>query len=445
MAEWRSPQEWSQWMDWLAAGLHGRCRWRLPILITGILFAQGRRTVSSWLRAAGISDDFRDYYYFLAAVGRKTEILATRLLVLLLSRLPVGDRLLFGLDDTPTKRYGPKVQGAGIHHNPTPGPADQKYLYGHIWVTLAWIVRHPLWGTIGLPLWAMLYVRAKDIGKIPKKYKWPFQTKLILAARLVEWAANIVQAAGKSLWIVADGAYAKRPFLKRAAAAGVVVVSRLRKDAALRDVPPKLKKGQRRPRGRPRKYGKNRFSLAKRAGQTRGWKTIRCRLYGERVTKRYKTFLATYRPASGLIRVVLVKEDDRWEAFFSTDPSASVVEILEAFADRAAIEQNFHDVKEVWGTGQQQVRNLWANLGVYHLNLWMQTLVELWAWKKPKRQICDRSASPWDNPGRRPSHADRRKALCRNMIEEQLLAISRAWWLPRIILALVKQLTKIAI
>jgi hypothetical protein len=432
-------------MDWLAAGLHGRCRWRLPILITGILFAQGRRTVSSWLRAAGISDDFRDYYYFIAAVGRKTEILATRLLVLLLSRLPIGDRLLFGLDDTPTKRYGPKVQGAGIHHNPTPGPADQKYLYGHIWVTLAWIVRHPLWGTIGLPLWAMLYVRAKDIGKIPKKYKWPFQTKLILAARLVEWAGSIVQAAGKSLWIVADGAYAKRPFLKRAAAAGVVVVSRLRKDAALRDVPPKLKKGQRRPRGRPRKYGKNRFSLAKRAGQTRGWKTIRCRLYGEWVTKRYKTFLATYRPAGGLIRVVLVKEDDRWEAFFSTDPSASVVEILEAFADRAAIEQNFHDVKEVWGTGQQQVRNLWANLGVYHLNLWMHTLVELWAWKKPKRQICDRSASPWDNPGRRPSHADRRKALCRNMIEEQLLAISRAWWLPRIILALVKQLAKIAI
>jgi hypothetical protein len=307
MAEWECPQEWSEWIDWLAAGVHGRCRWRLPILLIGILFAQGRRTVSSWLRAAGVSDDFSDYYYFIAAVGRKTEIVATRLLVLLLSRLPVGDRLLFGLDDTPTKRYGPKVQGAGIHHNPTPGPADQKYLYGHIWVTLAWIVRHPLWGTIGLPLWAMLYVRAKDIGKIPKKYKWPFQTKLILAARLVEWAAKIVQAAGKSLWIVADGAYAKRPFLRRAAAAGVVVVSRLRKDAALRDLPPKLKKGQRRPRGRPRKYGKNRISLAKRAGQTRGWKTVRCLLYSEWVTKTYKTFLATYPPAGGLIRVVLVK------------------------------------------------------------------------------------------------------------------------------------------
>jgi len=445
MGEWQCPQEWSQWMDWLAAGLHGRCRWRLPILMLGILFAQGRRTVSSWLRAAGVSDDFGDYYYFVAAVGRKTEILATRLLVLLLSRLSVGDRLLFALDDTPTKRCGPQVQGAGIHHNPTPGPADQKYLYGHIWVTLAWVVRHRLWNTIGLPLWAMLYVRAKDIGKIPKVYKWPFQTKLILAARLVEWAAKIVHAAGKSLWIVADGAYAKRPFLQRAAAAGVVVVSRLRKDAALCDVPPKLKKGQRRPRGRPRKYGKNRISLAKRAGQRRGWNEVRCLLYGEWVTKTYKTFLATYRPAGGLIRVVLVKEDHGWHAFFATDPSASVVDILEAFADRAAIEQDFHDVKEVWGAGQQQVRNLWANIGVYHLNLWMHTLVELWAWDQPKDHVCDRRASPWDDPTRRPSHADRRKSLCRTMIEEQLSAITRCWWLPRIFLALVRQLTRIAI
>src|SRR5262245_34794991 len=36
-------------------------------------------------------------------------------------------RLTFALDDTPTERYGPKVQGAGVHHNPTPGPADGAY------------------------------------------------------------------------------------------------------------------------------------------------------------------------------------------------------------------------------------------------------------------------------------------------------------------------------
>ena len=114
MATWRCPQQWSEWVEWLGAGLHGRCRWRLPILLSGILFATGRRTVASWLRAAGIRSEFSDYYYFIAAVGRKAKPLATQLLLLLLRHLPSGDHLLFALDDTPTKRYGPKVQGAGI-------------------------------------------------------------------------------------------------------------------------------------------------------------------------------------------------------------------------------------------------------------------------------------------------------------------------------------------
>ena len=69
-----------------------------------------------------------------------------------------GDHLLFALDDTPTPRYGPYVQGAGLHHNPSPGPAGEKLVYGHLWVTLAWAVRHPLAAALCLPLRALLYV-----------------------------------------------------------------------------------------------------------------------------------------------------------------------------------------------------------------------------------------------------------------------------------------------
>ena len=81
---WQCPNEGSEWSEWLAAGLHARNRWRLPVLLVGILFARGRRTVTTWLRAAGISDDFADYYYFLASGGRNTESVATRLLALVL-------------------------------------------------------------------------------------------------------------------------------------------------------------------------------------------------------------------------------------------------------------------------------------------------------------------------------------------------------------------------
>jgi hypothetical protein len=440
---WQCPEDWSEWSQWLAAGLHARNRWRLPVLLVGILFAHGRRTVTTWLQAAGVSDDFQDYYYFLAALGRKTRFVASQLLRLLLRTLPLGDRILAVLDDTPTKRYGPYVEGADIHHNPTPGPADQKYLYGHIWVTLSLAVRHPRFGALTLPLRAMLYVRRKTMAKIPKWRDWTFATKLVLGARLVEWIAPIVQQAGKTLWIVVDGGYVKAPFLKRALRSGATVVGRLRKDAALRDLPPKLRRGKPR-RGRPPKYGKNKIRLAKRAAHREGWKAAQCSVYGQTVTKLYKTFLATYRPTGGVIRVVIVEEDHDWYPFFSTDPNATAVEIIKAFGDRATIEQDFHDVKEVWGAGQQQVRNIWTNLAVYHLNLWMHTLVELWSWTRPHSKLCDRSQSPWDDPNRRPSHADRRKALQRQIMEHELSMLTAVRRLPRKILQLTQRLMGLA-
>jgi hypothetical protein len=441
---WQPPEDWSQWSQWLAAGLHARNRWRLSVLLMGILFAHGRRTVTAWLRAAGVSVDYQDYYYFLAALGCKTHAVATQLLLLLLRTVPLPDRLLVVLDDTPTKRYGPHVEGADVHHNPTPGPADQKYLYGHIWVTLSLAVRHPCFGALALPLRAMLYVRHKTIATIPKWRGWTFATKLVLAARLVEWIAPIVKNAGKTLWIVVDGGYVKAPFLKRALRAGVTVIGRLRKDAALRDLPRKLPRGRRRGPGRPPTYGRNKISLAKRAAHRHGWQAAKCTVYGKAVTKLYKTFLATYQPTGGVIRVVIVEEDHDWFPFFSTDPNATAVEIIEAFADRATIEQDFHDVKEVWGAGQQQVRNIWTNLAVYHLNLWSHTLVELWSWSRPHDQLSDRSQSPWDDADRRPSHADRRKALRRQIVKHELSTIVSVQRLPRKILDLAKRLMHLA-
>ena len=132
---WKCPDNWSEWRQWLAAGLHARNRWRLPVLLIGMLFANGRRTVTSWLRAAGVSDDF--------------PCLA---------------------------------------------------------------LRHPKWGPLALPLQAMLYVRRKTMASIPPWRHWRFATKLQLAARWVEWIVPILKKAGKTVWIVVDGGYTKRPF-----------------------------------------------------------------------------------------------------------------------------------------------------------------------------------------------------------------------------------------
>jgi hypothetical protein len=419
MATWKLPSELTGWIEPLTRVLDARNAWRLLPLMGGMLLAGGRQTVSSWLRSGELGDDYRAYYYFLGSLGRKVKVLAFLLLRQALDVLAPGPRLLFALDDTPTQRYGPLVEGAGIHHHPTPGPAGHKYLSGHVWVTLSWLVRHTLWGTIGLPLLACLYVRQKNLPKLAARYGLSFQTKLQQAAGLVEWLAEAVQDLNKELWVVTEGAYAKKPFLDRARKAGVRVVSRLRKDAALWSVPKPVAAGRRGP-GRPRKYGRQRIRLAQRAGHRGGWQEGLFHLYGREQPRRYKTFLATYKPAGGRIRVVLVKEDDgSWRAYFCTDPNATVAAILAAVADRSAIEQNFHDLKEVHGTGQQQVRNYWANMAAYHLTLWWHTLIELWAWHQPASALRDRRNSPWDDAGRRPSHGDRRKALRRQTLQEE--------------------------
>jgi hypothetical protein len=115
----------------------------------------------------------------------------------------------------------------------------------------------------------------------------------------------------------------------------------------------------------------------------------------------------------------LVKERKSWVAFFCTDPEAMVSQILEAIADRAALEQVFHDIKEVHGAGQQQLRNYWANIAAFNMNLWLHSLIELWAWDKPHDELSDRTASPWDDPTRRPSHADRRNALRHHCLKNE--------------------------
>ena len=412
----------------LAAALDPRSATRYAQLLAAALVACGRRTVTAWIRAAGRHSDFRACYTTIAAAGRRADTLARRLVQDVLRPGPLLQRLLrvdLALDDTPTPRYGPHVQGAGIHHNPTPGPAGSAYVYGHVWVTLALLLRHPLWGVLALPLLARLDIRKTDLSSIDPAHRPAFRTKLELAVELVEWAKTCFSFLGLKLRVVVDGAYAKRAFLGPVLRAGVVVVSRLPSNAALYDQPPPRRPGQ---RGRPRVRGA-RLSLRHRAAAPGGWQTGTFQLYGAAQEKRYKTFVALWPPAGGLLRVVLVREDEgSWRAYFCTDPTATVADILEVVADRFTIETAFRDLKEIVGAGQQQTRFHGANVGSYHTCLWALTLTEVWAWERSGAALLgQRSASPWDRAERRPSHADKRRAFRRELLGAELTAVCQPY------------------
>ena len=135
---------------------------------------------------------------------------------------------------------------------------------------------------------------------------------------LLTWFVKTLRTLGveAKVWLAVDGAYAARPFLLPTLDLGIVVVSRLRKDACFYDLPPKPNPHQ---RGRHRIYGKNKISLAKRAANKKGWQTISYHCRGVEVTRQYKTFLATSELVSGPFmpmrvgRVVIVRfEDGGW-------------------------------------------------------------------------------------------------------------------------------------
>ena len=412
------------WFSRLASALDPRSGPRLAWLLVGAILARGRRAVTSWVRAAGLSDEYRPCYTTVAAAGNRADAVAARLVHEVVKPLvAAAGRLTFAIDDTPTERYGRRVQGAGVHHNPTPGPAGSPFVYGHVWVVLGLLAAHPAWGAIALPLLARLYVREKNLAGIAPACRPPFRTKLEMAVELVRWAKVWLGMLGKPVWVVADGAYARAPFLKPMRTLAVTVVSRLRKDAALWTVPGPRPQHRRGPR---RIYGERRIDLAKRGGQRRGWSTGTFTLYGKPTEKRYKTFEATWRPAGGAIRVVLVDEPKGWVAFFCTDTAATVADILVAVAGRFSLEVTFRDLKEVVGAGQQQVRLVRANVGAFHLCLWTFTMTEAWAWDRAGNGLVGhRSASPWDDESRRPSHADKRRAWRRELLGAEIRAALR--------------------
>ena len=344
-ANWKCPNDFTEWSKWLAAGLHARNRWRLPVLLTGILFAVGLRHVASWLRAVGVSDDFQAYYYFLAALERKAASVATQLFLLLLRTLPLPDRLL-AVIMTPHQAVWPEGRRGGhppqSHARPCQPEVSLWTHLGHPVVGLA----ASAGGRDGLALACHAVCSPEDDSRGPRKQGWRFRTKLELAAHLVEWITTLVKKAGKTLWVVVDGGYTKGPVVEPGVATGTTVIGRFRKDAALRTC---LRHcglaGDTDAAGQH--LWETQHSFAKRAGQNQGWQTMDCTLYGETIPRFTRGSSQPIDPAAKMIRVVFVKEEHDCFAFCSTNPEASMVEIVEAFTDRATIERDFHDMGEV--------------------------------------------------------------------------------------------------
>jgi hypothetical protein len=91
------------------------------------------------------------------------------------------------------------------------------------------------------------------------------------------------------------------------------------------------------------------------------------------------------------------------------------------------------------------VRFVWANVGAFHVCLWAFTMTEAWAWDRAEAGLVGhRSASPWDDETRRPSHADKRRAWRRALLGDEIRAALRPGASEREIHAVAERLLNLA-
>ncbi len=378
-------------------------------LAAGFLAQTGRRTVCGMLAGAGLSrlwPHHRAHRFFSHARwdSQALGLALARLVVALL--VPAGEPVLVAVDDTLFRRTGRKVHAIGwFHDGSAKGPRPVGL--GNNWVIAAVIVRLPFMSRpVALPAQARLV--HKDVKPAPA-------SRLVLARQMISELAAALP--GRAIHVVADAAYAGKEL--RRLPATVTWTTRLRKDAALYQLPgPRTGK-----RGRPRVKGPRLPSLKDQA-RTAAFAPVTVTRYGTTATIQAAVITCLWHGAFGArpVQVILIRDRSRSGhdlALATTDLAASPRKVIERYASRWSIEVAIEDAKQLFGAGQARNRLPAAVHRTIPFTLACQSLAVLWyavAGHDPGDADERRARAPWYRTKAEPSTSDMIAKLRRVLI-----------------------------
>ena len=434
------------WFSRLASALDPRSAPRLAWLLVGAVLARGRRTVTSWIRAAGLSGEYRPCYT--TVVGRREADRPHRRPPGPRGRQAAGGRRR-PADVRPGRHPDRAVRAARARGRGPPQPdprAGRRPVRVRARVGRPRAARRATRRGASSPsrCWPGCTSGEKNLAGIAPKHRPAFRTKLELAVELMRWASAWLGFLGKPLWVVADGAYAKAPFLKPMRALG----------GDGRQPAPEGRGPVDRARGRGRSTAAARTGSTGSSGSTwrsgpgsgAGGRPGRSPCTGSRRRSgTRRSWRRGGRPA-GAIRVVLVDEPKGWVAFFCTDPAATVADILGCVADRFCAGDRVpgREGSRRGGPAAGAVR-AGERRGVPRVPVDVHD--DRGVGLGPGRGGAGRATGPrrpWDDEPRRPSHADKRRAWRRELLGDEIRAVLRPGLTEREIQAAAERLLNLA-
>ena len=405
-------EAWRDLFMWMAPAFTAPSSELFAHLMTAWVLLPGRHTITRmWRVMEPRTRSFHDAYHRFVRCGRWNLHEFWRLLSLLLVPVfyPVGIIPLI-VDDTVAKKTGRKISGAGIFRDAVRSTRNKVVYAWGLNIVLLVVPLHAPWGgePLGLPVNLRLY--RKNSGK----------THLDLVAEMVrelaEWFPD------REFHLTGDGAYA--PLAGRNLSR-THVTSRLRRDAALYDLPAPRHKGQ---KGRPAKKGPRLPALAQIAAAltpaewTQAQVLVRGSVRQLLLYSRQVLWYDVLRDRPILLVIVRdptgVQPDDY---FFTTDLADAAAQVVSRYGDRWCVEDSFRNAKQFIGLEDPQTRKGSGPERAVALAFWSYAAVWVWyirvhgterTWAK----------LPWYSQKRTPSFPDALAALRRQLWRQRISA-----------------------
>lgn len=376
-------------------------------IITGWILCTTRRTVTAMIPLADpLFRRAHDAYHRFFPDGKFSLAKLWKILArMLVARFAAKGIIQLALDDTLFHRSGRKVNGAGYWRDAVRSTKTKiVYAWGLNLVVLTLQVQPP-WGgePLGLPINMRLH-RKKEKSLIE------------LATEMIEEVAGWF--AQRKFRVVADGFYASLAGLN---IINTTIISRMRCDASLYELPPKRKSKS---RGRPRKRGKALPKPKAMASRVRKWTKVKFIARGCETTRLvHSRKVLWYNVSKSPVLLVISRDPagkEKDDFFFTTDVNMKVGDVLAAYADRWAIEDTFKHTKQHLGPHQAQT---WARKGPERaaaIGLWLYSTVWLWYCNLPAAKRRFRIL-PWYASKTTPSFADALGNLRRMLWNERFI------------------------
>lgn len=256
------------------------------------------------------------------------------------------------IDDTTCGRCGRHVAYAAYFKDASVGNVLKTVVHwSHNWVIGCVSMRAKCWPTwvIGLPVWFTLYRKRPACDR-----KHPFMTRQEIAAAMIRETRNALP--DWKIRVAADGQYATGTVVQAAAETRTNLVSRIRSDAAIYNLPPKRKRFK---RGRCPKRGRRLPTPKRMARRKKGWRTVEVTIYGKRLKRRVLPTICLWYHVSKdrPVKVLIVRDPSGRQTddyMVCTDPGVSESEIIERFAARWCIEEAIQQGKQIGGMEKLQ-------------------------------------------------------------------------------------------